>query len=64
LLIEWEIRVSGDVALSCRMIGMFRGNPPYSTGRMKEKMATVDKMSTVVIEYLEYSKVSVKHKKR
>ena len=31
---------------------------------MREKMATVDKMSTVVIEYLEYSKVLLKHKRR
>jgi hypothetical protein len=56
--------VAGNEGLNCRMIGRFKGGSPYSTGRMKEKMATVDKMSTVVIEYLEYSKVSVKHKKR
>ena len=53
-----------DELLKLRMVGMFEAPLTYLTGRMKEKMATVDKMSTVAIEYLEYSKVSVKHKKR
>lgn len=46
------------------MVGMFGDDSPYSSGYMKEELTTVDKMSTVVIEYLGYSKVLLKHKRR
>ena len=51
MLIEWEIRVSGDVDLNCRMVGKFKGNSLYCSRYVREELATVDKMSTVVNEY-------------
>ena len=51
MLIEWEIRASGDVGLNRRMIGRFKGDSPYLSGYAEEELATVDKMSMVVIEY-------------
>jgi len=34
MLIEWEIRVSGDVGLNCRMVGKFKGNSLYCLSPM------------------------------
>jgi len=37
------------VGLNCRMTGVLRSYSTYCSGYAKEEMATVDKMSTVVI---------------
>jgi hypothetical protein len=43
--------VSGNEGLNCRMIGRLEGRSTYCSGYMRENLTTVDKMSTVVIEY-------------
>jgi len=41
--------VSANVGLSCRITGILGLGFTYCSGYAKEEMATVDKMSTVVI---------------